>query len=495
VQKIESNALVSGAQFDMLLFGATGDLALRKLVPALYRRHIAGQIVTGSRVLAVARTAQSREVYLAQIEETCRKYLRPEEFSAERWLSFCALVDYITVDATQAQDFKKLVGLLAGRDDVVRVIFLSTAPSLFTLTCDNLAAAGVVTPKTRVVLEKPLGHDRASAEAINSSVAAIFREHQIYRIDHYLGKETVQNLIALRFGNALFEPLWRRGRIRHVQISVSEQLGVEGRGQFYDQTGALRDMVQNHLLQLVCILAMEPPASSDPNAVRDEKLKVLRALRPISDQDVQTKTVRAQYKAGAVNGLAVPGYLDEGGVSADSTTETFVALKAEIETWRWAGVPFYLRTGKRLQDRVTEIAITFEDVPHSIFEGSGGDRSPNRLVIRLQPQESITLSILAKQPGETMRLKPVNLALDLAGSFKEKPVDAYERLLMDAVKGNLTLFMRRDELDAAWRWIDPIREGWARHDERIKTYTAGSWGPAASSALISRDGFVWQDES
>jgi glucose-6-phosphate 1-dehydrogenase len=494
--KGQSNSLPAGAPFDMLLFGATGDLALRKLVPALYRRHLAGQIVAGSRVLAVARTHQSREVYIAQIEETCRKYLRAEEFTAERWKSFAALVDYVTVDATQAQDFKKLAALLAGRDDVVRVFFLSTAPSLFTLTCDHLAASALVTPKSRVVLEKPLGQDRVSAEAINRSVGAIFGEHQIYRIDHYLGKETVQNLIALRFGNTLFEPLWRRGRIRHVQITVAEQLGVEGRGQFYDQTGALRDMVQSHLLQLVCILAMEPPASSDPDAVRDEKLKVLRALRPILDRDVQTKTVRAHYKAGAVSGQPVPGYLDEAGVPADSTTETFVALKAEIDTWRWAGVPFYLRTGKRLPERLTEIVITFEDVPHSIFEGGGAnDRSPNRLVIRLQPQESITLTILAKQPGETMRLKPVNLALDLAGSFKEKPVDAYERLLMDVVKGNLTLFMRRDELDAAWRWIDPIREGWARHDERIKSYVSGSWGPAASSALISRDGFAWQDET
>ena len=500
MQKVEPVAAPSGGKsavpsFDMLLFGATGDLALRKLVPALYRRHLAGQVVAGSRIIGVARTNQTREVYLAQIEETCRKYLRAEELTAERWSSFAALVDYVTVDATQPHDFQKLAAALSGRDDVVRVFFLSTAPSLFSQACTHLAAAGLVTPKTRIVLEKPLGHDCASAVIINQSVGAIFREHQIYRIDHYLGKETVQNLIALRFGNTLFEPLWRRGRIRHVQITVAEQLGAEGRGQFYDQTGALRDMVQSHLLQLVCILAMEPPASSDPNAVRDEKLKVLRALRPIQDRDVQTKTVRAQYRAGAVNGQPVPGYLDEVGVPADSTTETFVALKAEIDTWRWAGVPFYLRTGKRLAERLTEIVVTLEDVPHSIFEGPSSDRSPNRLVIRLQPQESITLTVLAKQPGETMRLKPVNLALDLAGSFKEKPVDAYERLLMDVVKGNLTLFMRRDELEAAWRWIDPIREGWARHDERIKSYVAGSWGPAASSALVSRDGFAWQDES
>ena len=483
--------------FDMVLFGGTGDLALRKLVPALYRRHVAGQLGTASRVLAVARSTLSREEYLAQIEASCRKHLKAEELTEARWRAFAAQVEYVQVDATEPEHFRKLQATLAGRDEAVRVIFLSTAPSLFTLTCDNLAAAGIVTPKTRVVLEKPLGHDRASAELINRSVGAIFAEQQIYRIDHYLGKETVQNLMALRFGNTLFEPLWRRGRIRHVQITIAEQLGVEGRGQFYEHTGALRDMVQNHLLQLVCILAMEPPTSSDPDAVRDEKLKVLRALRPITGSAVQNKTVRGQYRAGAVSGQPVPGYLDEAGVAADSTTETFVALKAEIDTWRWAGVPFYLRTGKRLQDRVTEIVVTFEDVPHSIFDGPGtgnGATTPNRLVIRLQPQESITLTILAKMPGETMRLKPVDLALDLAGTFKEQRLDAYERLLTDVVKGNLTLFMRRDELDAAWRWIDPIREGWAQHDERIKTYVAGSWGPAASSALISRDGFAWQDE-
>ena len=479
--------------FDMVLFGGTGDLALRKLVPALFRRHVAGQLGPSSRVLAVARSGLSREDYLVQIEANCRKHLKADELTDERWRAFAAQVDYVQVDATSAEDFRKLQAALAGRDDAVRVIFLSTAPSLFTLTCDNLAAANIVTPKTRVVLEKPLGHDRASAELINRSVGAIFSEHQIYRIDHYLGKETVQNLMALRFGNTLFEPLWCRGRIRHVQITIAEQLGVEGRGQFYEHTGALRDMVQNHLLQLVCILAMEPPTSSDPDAVRDEKLKVLRALRPITGSAVQNKTVRGQYRAGAVNGQPVPGYLDEAGVAADSTTESFVALKAEIDTWRWAGVPFYLRTGKRLQDRVTEIVVTFEDVPHSIFDSNGAS-TPNRLVIRLQPQESITLTILAKMPGETMRLKPVDLALDLAGTFKEQRLDAYERLLTDVVKGNLTLFMRRDELDAAWRWIDPIREGWAQHDERIKTYVAGSWGPAASSALISRDGFAWQDE-
>jgi glucose-6-phosphate 1-dehydrogenase len=477
--------------FDLLLFGGTGDLAMRKLLPALYRRVAAGQIGPESRILAVARSDLSREQYLADVEASCKRHLAASEMSDAHWRTFASLVNYLRVDATNAQDFERLAGALKGRESLVRVIFLSMAPSLFTATCANLAASGIVTPKSRVVLEKPLGQDRASAEAINQQVGAIFDEKQIYRIDHYLGKETVQNLIALRFGNALFEPLWCRGRIRHVQITVAEIVGAEGRGEFYDQTGALRDMVQNHLLQLVCILAMEPPASSDADAVRDEKLKVLRALRPITDREVQAKTVRGQYKAGAVDGKPVVGYLEEPGVPRASGTETFVALKAEIDTWRWAGVPFYLRTGKRLQERLTEIVVTFEDVPHSIFDSH---RAPNRLVIRLQPEESITLTILAKQPGEVMRLRPVSLALDLAGTFKEQRLDAYERLLMDVVKGNLTLFMRRDELDAAWKWIDPIRQGWAQHDEPPKTYTAGSWGPAAASALIGRDGFSWHGE-
>jgi len=480
--------------FDLILFGGTGDLAMRKLLPALYRRAAAGQITAESRILAVARSDLSREQYLADVEASCKRHLPEKELSEAHWKAFASLVDYLRVDATVSQDFERLAGALKGREALVRVIFLSMAPSLFTATCANLASTGVVTPKSRVVLEKPLGQDRASAESINQQVGSIFDERQIYRIDHYLGKETVQNLIALRFGNALFEPLWCRGRIRHVQVTVAEIVGAEGRGEFYDQTGALRDMVQNHLLQLVCILAMEPPASSDADAVRDEKLKVLRALRPITNRDVQAKTVRGQYKAGAVDGKPVAGYLEEPGVPARSGTETFIALKAEIDTWRWAGVPFYLRTGKRLQERLTEIVVTFEDVPHSIFEASSTSGTPNRLVIRLQPDESITLTILAKQPGETMRLRPVSLALDLAGTFKEQRLDAYERLLMDVVKGNLTLFMRRDELDAAWRWIDPIRQGWAQFDEPPRTYTAGSWGPAAASALIGRDGFSWHGE-
>ncbi len=479
--------------FDMLLFGGTGDLVTRKLLPALYRRYSEGQVSEESRIYGIARSALTRANYIAQAEAACRDFLG-DEFDESKWADFSRSLDYARVDAGTPADFAALGGSLAGRSGFVRVFFFSTASTLFARISENLAAAGLVTHLSRVVLEKPLGNDVASAELINHHVGMIFSESQIYRIDHYLGKEAVQNLMALRFGNALFEPLWRRGLIKHVQITVAEELGVERRGQFYDNTGALRDMVQNHLLQLLCIMAMEPPASSDPDAVRDEKLKVLRALRPVRDRGVLTKTVRGQYRAGSVRGLAVPGYLDEADIAPDSTTETFVALKVEIDTWRWAGVPFYLRTGKRLQDRLTELVVTFDDVPHPIFEKPPTSEAANLLVIRLQPDESITLTILAKNPGEGMRLRPVSLGLDLGETFKTRSLDAYERLLMDTVKGNLTLFMRRDELDAAWRWIDPIIAGWHEYDEKPKSYIAGSWGPSAASALIGRDGFEWHDE-
>ena len=490
----ENDYMETLQDFDLILFGGTGDLAMRKLLPALYRRFVAGQFPPDARVIGVARGERSREAYQAQVEQSCRDHAQAA-FDEDKWQQFAARLHYMAVDSSRPQSFTALVECLRGREEVIRIFFLSLAPTLFASTCDGIGAAGLATANSRVVLEKPLGQDRASAAKINEHVEAHFAESQIFRIDHYLGKEAVQNLLALRFGNALFEPLWRRGRIRHVQITVAETLGVEGRGPFYDQTGALRDMVQNHLLQLLCMIGMEPPASSNADAMRDEKLKVLRALRPIAGGDVLTHTVRGQYKAGAIGGAPVSGYVEEEGVPGDSTTETFVALKTGIDNWRWAGVPFYLRTGKRLQEKLSEIVMTFEDVPHSIFGSGVAGRSPNRLTIALSPRDAITMTILAKQPGETMRLKPVDLSLDMVESFKVRQLDAYERLLTDIIKGNLTLFMRRDELDAAWQWIDPIRQGWLEHDRAPKLYTAGSWGPSAATSLISRDGFEWNGEA
>jgi glucose-6-phosphate 1-dehydrogenase len=490
---VSSTSRATAPPFDLVLFGGTGDLAMRKLLPALLRRFMDGQLSPQGRVIGIARSDIGRDAYVAKCEAACRQYLEAA-FDPSAWSAFAELLNYVRVDATVPTDYAALARTLGTRADVVRLFFLSTAPDLFEAICKGLAGAGIVTPESRIMLEKPLGEDGASAAQINDLVGGMFSERQIYRIDHYLGKETVQNLLALRFGNTLFEPLWRRGQVQHVQITIGEQLGVEARGDFYDRTGALRDMVQNHLLQLLCILAMEPPASSAADAVRDEKLKVLRALRPIGDAEALIKTVRGQYRAGVIGSTKVAGYLDEGGVAVDSRTETFVALKAEIDTWRWAGVPFYLRTGKRLQEHVGEIVVTFHPVPHSIFDGPFSSQTPNRLVIRLQPDEYITLRILAKSPGEAMRLRPVDLALDLGESFKGRPLEAYERLLGDAIQGNLTLFMRRDEVEAAWRWIDPIRAAWASDDDGPRAYPAGTWGPATANALIARDGYAWHDE-
>ena len=479
--------------FDLVLFGGTGDLAMRKLLPGLYRRHVSGDMVPGARIIALARAAMTREEFVAQAEQSCRKRVG-DAFDAAGWAGFAARLSYLRLDATAPADYAALAAMLAPRATVVRVFFLSTAPGLFEVVCSELQRAGVVTASSRIVLEKPLGCDTASANDINDVVAAAFTEQQIFRIDHYLGKETVQNLLALRFGNALFEPLWRRDRIRHVQITVAEQLGVGTRADFYDRTGALRDMVQNHLLQLLCIIAMEPPVAATPDAVRDEKLKVLRALRPMAGADAIRNSVRGQYRSGVIGTQNVPGYRDEAGVASDSTTESFVALRVDIDSWRWAGVPFYLRTGKRLPDALAEIVVTFEQVPHSIFDGALSSQPPNRLVIRLQPEEHITLRILAKRPGEAMRLKPVDLGLDLTDSFKSRRLDAYERLLGDAIQGNLTLFMRRDEVDAAWRWIDPIRAAWDADLDGPRPYAAGTWGPAAAASLIARDGYEWYEE-
>ncbi|MGD8709299.1 MAG: glucose-6-phosphate dehydrogenase [Ectothiorhodospiraceae bacterium] len=483
------------APFEIVIFGGSGDLAMRKLLPALYRRHRAGQLATDGRIVACARTAMGQDEFLVKAEAACRRYLPADEYNDDDWKGFAARLAFVAVDAKDASTYMDLAEMLDSSGQRTRVFYLATAPQLFVDISENLAGAGLVTPDSRVVLEKPLGHDLDSAKRISEQIGAIFEERQIYRIDHYLGKETVQNLIALRFGNALFEPLWRREWIRDVQITVSEEVGVEGRAEFYDRAGALRDMVQNHLLQLLCITAMEPPTSIDPDAVRDEKLKVLRALRPLEGRSAIQNTVRGQYRAGAVGAEPVPGYLAEEGVAEDSRTETFVAIKAHLETWRWSGVPFYLRTGKRLQERLAEIVVNFREVPHSIFDGAYGASQPNRLVIRLQPDEGMRLYIMAKARGDQMRLRPVSLNLDFAETFKQRQADAYERLLMDVLRGRLTLFMRRDELYAAWQWVEPILDAWNSVADEPKPYTAGTWGPAASSALLGRDGSSWHEES
>ncbi|MCG2633583.1 MAG: glucose-6-phosphate dehydrogenase [Gammaproteobacteria bacterium] len=479
----------------MVVFGGTGDLALRKLLPALYYRHAEGQLPDAGRIIGVARQQIDRAGYLQMVEQACRTHIAPEDFDDHQWQGFARRFQYVHLDAGEAESYRPLVDCFEGvPEHRTRVFYLATSPLLFGVICHNLHGVGLVNAMARVVLEKPLGHDLASSCEINDRVGEVFEEYQVYRIDHYLGKETVQNLLVLRFGNAMFEPLWRSGLIDHVQITVAEQVGVEGRGDYYDRAGALRDMVQNHLLQLLCLVAMEPPTSLTPDAVRDEKLKVLRALRPLAGESVVTHTVRGQYRAGAINGQPVPGYLEEPGIAPARGTETFVALKLFIDNWRWGGVPFYLRTGKRLQSRTSEIVLNFKPVPHSIFQEGSGGLADNRLVLRLQPEEGVKLDMMAKAPGPGMQLKPVHLNLDFAQTFQGRLPGAYERLLIDVIVGRPTLFMRRDELEAAWAWVEPIMAAWTARSDSPKSYNAGTWGPTSSIALVERDGFTWHEE-
>lgn len=472
----------------LLLFGATGDLAQRMLLPSLFALDADGLLAPDLKIIGTARSSMTDSEYRNFARAALEKYLPAERRG--RMADFLNRLTYQALDATTLEGYDDLAKKV-GTPQRGLAIFLSTAPSLFEPTIKGLQSAGLTGETVRMCLEKPLGTDLASSREINDAVAAAFPEHRIFRIDHYLGKETVQNLLALRFANLMFEPLWNAAHIDHVQITVAETVGLEGRVAFYDDAGAIRDMVQNHMLQLLALVAMEPPAHFDATAVRDEKVKVLRALRPVGAGE----TVTGQYRAGAINGAAVPGYDEELGKPSD--TETFVAIKAHVDNWRWKGVPFYLRTGKRLPKRVTEIVIQFRCVPHSIFAGKGATMQPNRLVIGIQPEENITLSLMAKVPGldrEGIRLRsvPLNIAMPDAFSGAVRRI-AYERLLLDLVEGDQTLFVRRDEVEAQWEWIDAIRAGWAAEGLTPKTYTAGSWGPSAAIALAERDGVTWHE--
>ena len=478
--------------FAFVLFGATGDLAMRKILPALFAAHRDGLLAPDGQIVAVAQTALDTAGYLRWVRDHVKPYIAGAALEDSAWRSFLERIAYVTLDAGQPQAYSALRDTLdAARGR--RIFYLATGPALFVPICRALASAGL-TEGSRIVLEKPLGYDLDSSNAINDAVGQIFDEEQIYRIDHYLGKEAVQNLLALRFGNSLFEPLWRREWVESIQITVAEELGVEGRGNFYDQTGALRDMVQNHLLQLLSIIAMEPPRSMDADAVRDEKLRVLRALKPVLGDEIRHSVVRGQYHAGAIKNASVCAYHEEAGVAQGSTTETFVALKAEVENWRWAGVPFFLRTGKRLAGRVAEIVVNFRPVPHSALGPTALRPGSNRLTIRLQPNESIRLSALAKQPGMGMTLQGVHLDLAFDQFFQQDRMEAYERLLLDVIGGRLALFVRRDEQEAAWRWVAPIIEDWATQANPPKPYASGTWGPAAASALLARHHTCWPEE-
>ena len=482
--------------FDLVIFGATGDLARRKILPGLYRRYVAGQIPGSARIIGAARTRQDDAAFRDEARAAIREFASPGD-DASQLDDFLNHLGYVPIDARGTDGWDDLRSRI--RPGVVHAFYFSVAPALFGDIAQRLADHGIADQDSRIVVEKPFGRDLATARELNAVLARHFSESQIYRIDHYLGKETVQNLMAVRFANMLFEPLWNSLYVDHVQITVAETVGVEGRGGYYDTSGALRDMVQNHLMQLLCLVGMEPPVSLDQESVRDEKIKVLRSLKPIGPENVAGCTVRGQYRAGAVEGAAVGSYAEEAGTAPGakpSNTETFVALKVEIENWRWSGVPFYLRTGKRMPAKVSEIVIQFRQVPHSIFPKSAGEITPNLLIVRLQPDESIRLNLMAKDPGPGgMRLREASLNLSFAETFKFRFPDAYERLLMDVVRGNPTLFMRRDEVEAAWRWTESILDAWEARGDSVKPYIAGTWGPSQSVAMIERDGRTWHDDA
>jgi len=470
--------------FDLVIFGGTGDLARRKILPGLFRRFRAGQMPRDSRIIGVARSEVDGAGYRKLIADAIAEFGGEEKNDADGIAAFLACLDYVPIDAKGTGGWDKLAALV--RNDVVQAFYFSVAPSLFGDLAERLHSNNIATAESRIVVEKPFGRDLQSAQALNATLAQHFDETQIYRIDHYLGKETVQNLMAVRFGNVLFEPLWNNHYVDHIQITVAETVGVGGRGAYYDRSGAMRDMVQNHLMQLLCLIAMEPPSKFESDAVRDEKLKVIRALQPIPPHHI----VRGQYDD-AANGV---GYREDA-ENPRSFTESYIAMRAHIDNWRWAGVPFYLRTGKRMAARTSEITVVFKALGHSIFEGQ--DQQQNILSIQLQPNEGIDLNVTIKEPGPGgMRLVSVPLDMTFADALGDEDVDvtdAYERLIMDVIRGNQTLFMRGDEVEAAWRWTDPLIQGWEARNDVPKTYDAGSDGPQDAMMLMHRDGRQWRD--
>jgi glucose-6-phosphate 1-dehydrogenase len=480
----------------LTIFGATGDLSRRMLLPSLYSLQAEKLLPDGMRILGTARSELDRSAFAQLVADSIHERIPADERNPEALQGLLERLDFFSASADNVVSMAGLSDKIASLRNGDVLYHMSTAPKFYGPACQALAANGAAGPGTRVMLEKPIGKDLPSAIAINDAVAAAFDEERIFRTDHYLGKEGVQNLIALRFGNSLFEPLWSARHIEQVQITVGETVGVEGRGDYYDESGALRDMLQNHLLQLLCLVAMEPPARFDPAAVRNEKIKVLRSLRAIDRSNVSTESVVGQYSAGASDGKVVPGYAEELGRA--SRTETFVALRAHVDNWRWSGVPFYLRTGKRLPSRSTEIYIQFRKVPYSIFGGpAAADMQPNGLLIRLQPEERIELDLMSKTPGldrAGLRLSQVALDLDFHEEFASaRKRISYERLYLDAIEGNGTLFVRRDETEAAWKWVDAIAEGWRENGMVPKPYPAGTWGPSASVSLVDRLGHSWRE--
>lgn len=486
---------ITNGPCDFVLFGTKGDLARRKLLPSLFQLEKANLLDPGTRILGVARQDISLDEYVAMVRENIESF-GGEKICEETWLLFYKRLDYVCVDMKNIDSY----GIFKEHVDKTRtmICYLATPPSLFGDICRGLNAADVIDESVRVVLEKPLGHDLESSKIINNQVAEFFTESQIYRIDHYLGKETVLNLIALRFANSIFATNWDHNCIDHVQISVAESVGIEGRWGYFDEAGQMRDMVQNHLLQILTLIAMEPPTTLDASSIRDEKLKVLKALRPITPANVVADTVCGQYVGGFVKGKEVPGYLEEEGANTESKTETFVAVKAHLDNWRWAGVPFYLRTGKRLPSKTSEVVIYFKRQPHNLFGESFAQLPANKLTIRLQPDEGVEVTVMNKVPGLNgtgpMKLQKSKLNLSFSDTFKnERIADAYEKLLLEVMKGNQALFVHRDEVEQAWTWVDGIFEAWNIIDELPQPYQAGTWGPSEAIAMLARDNRSWYE--
>jgi glucose-6-phosphate 1-dehydrogenase len=486
------NSLEAQCASDIVIFGAAGDLSRRKLIPALYQLERANLLNADSRIIGVARTDLNNESFVELALENLKRFVS-ENLDEAVLTKFLARFVYQQLDFSDIKSFSTLAKTLKNGNET-RVYYFSTPPAIYGAICDGLNDAKLITVKDRVVMEKPIGHCLESSKVINDQVSRFFNENQIYRIDHYLGKETVLNLLVLRFANSLFTTNWDHNCIDHVQITVAESVGIEGRWGFYDEAGQMRDMVQNHLLQILSLLAMEPPADLSADSIRDEKLKVLKALRPIDRTNVKDKTVRGQYAEGFLKGNPVPGYLDEEGANKKSHTESFVAIKAEIDNWRWAGVPFYLRTGKRMPAKHSEIVVHFKHQPHNIFSDSYSELPANKLTIRLQPDEGMELQVMNKIPGIASQMLIQENKLDL--SFTEtyadtRVVDAYERLVLEVLNGNQSLFVRRDEVESAWKWVDSIIDAWQASNEAPKPYAAGTWGPVASFSLIARDERQW----